>query len=72
MKKVFDNFNNLSALARAYAGHHQVVCAVLDFEGGNGYLSKRKGMSFRIRRLCMPTANGEGAMMVPEPVLDGE
>ena len=72
VKKVFYNSNNLPALARAYAGHHQIVCAVLECEGGNEYLSKRKGMSFRIRRSYMKTTNGEGVMMVSEPVLDGE
>ena len=72
VKKVFFNSDNLPALARAYAGHHQIVCAVLECEGGNEYLSKRKGMSFGIRKSYMTSADGEGVMMVPEPVMDGE
>ena len=34
---VFNNTDNLPAMSRGFAGHHQVVCLVLEHDGYNTY-----------------------------------
>jgi len=56
----------MAALARAYSDHHQIVCAMLESNGGNDYLRERKGLNFGVRKAFMTTEDGEGVMLVPE------
>ena len=48
--KVFEDKDNLPAMSRGFAGHHQVVCSVLEHDSDNTYLKERKGTSFGVRR----------------------
>ena len=41
--KVWHNKSNLPALARPYAGHHQIVCSVLEHEGGGRLFAGEEG-----------------------------
>ena len=72
VKKVWNDKSNLPALAKAYSAHHQIVYAILDSNGGNDYLRKRKGLSFGMRKAFMTTEDGEGVMLVPDPPIDRE
>ena len=67
VKKIWNDKSNLPALARAYSAHHQIVCAMLESNGGNDYLRERKGLSFGVRKAFMTTEDGEGVILVPEP-----
>ena len=37
---------NRVAMARAFAGHHQIVCSIIEHEGDNTYLSEKGGSEF--------------------------
>ena len=39
--KVWRDESTLPAISRGFAGHHQVVCAILEHEGDNNYLIER-------------------------------
>lgn len=53
-KTAWDDPSNRAAMSRAFAGHHQVVCVIVEHEGDNKYLSKKGGLSFGIRvSYCM-------------------
>ena len=41
VKKVWNDKSNLPALARVCSVNHQIVCAMLDSNGGNNYLRER-------------------------------
>ena len=72
VKKVWFDETNLPALARSYAGHHQLVCAVLANKGGNDYLNETKGLSFGIRKTFMTTEDKQGVILVPLPPSEAE
>ena len=72
VKKVWNDKRNLPALARSYAGHHQIVCSMLENEGRNDYLRERKGLLFGVRKAFMTTEDGEEVMLVPEPMVEEE
>jgi len=55
----------VSAFARAFAGHHQIVCAIISQNGDNNYLAERGGMSFGVRRSYMTDHEGKGVIPVP-------
>ena len=38
----------LTAVSRAYAGYHQIYCAILEHKGDNNYLTERKGIIFGV------------------------
>ena len=40
----------LETIARAYAGHHQMVNAIVDCNGGDGFARKTNGLHFGIRK----------------------
>ena len=58
VEEVWNDKNNLPALATAYLVHHQIIYAILDSEGGNGYLRERKSLSFRVRHANITTGVG--------------
>ena len=62
--EVWNNKDNNEAISRAFAGHHQIVSAVLSCKGDNNYLSDRKGLSFGVRKHYFPTEDGEGVVSV--------
>lgn len=62
----------LPAIARAYAGHHQIPCAIIEHGGDNNYLTERQGMHFGVRSRFITTPEGDGVMVVPEPLAKGE
>ena len=70
---VWNDPNNIVAMSRAFAGHSQIVCAILENNGNNNYLSDKKGMSFGIRKMFVPDADGSGIIPVPlAPTTEGE
>ena len=62
--EVWRNKDNREAISRAFAGHHQIVNAVLECKGDNKYLSNSKGLSFGVRKHYFPTEDGEGVVSV--------
>jgi hypothetical protein len=48
----------LSTIARSFAGHHQIVCAILDAEGGNNFLRDNTGLHFGVRKTYVNTEDG--------------
>ena len=57
---VFNDNENLPAMSRGFAGHHQVVCAVLEHDGNNNYLKEKKGTSFGVRRHFIENEEKDG------------
>jgi hypothetical protein len=62
-------------IARSYAGHHQLVCAIVDCKGGDDFVRAKNGLSFGIRKHAVPYYVGEetvpaGVEMVTERVED--
>ena len=57
---VFNDTDNLPAMSRGFAGHHQVVCSVLEHDGDNTYL-KEKSVRFPSMksRGCHPRQDGK-------------
>lgn len=71
--KVWNNDKHRVAMSRAFAGHSQVVCAILAHNGDNTYLRERKGMTFGIRKMFVPDEDGEGVIPIPlAPQTEGE
>ena len=70
--EVFENKVHLPAIARAFTGHNQIVCSILEHDGDNDYLSKRGGMHFGVRRMYMTDEEGEGVIPVPLAMVEGE
>ena len=67
VKKVWNDKSNLPALARACSVNHQIICAMLDSNGGNYYLRERKVLRFGVKKDVMTTEDEKGVMLVPEP-----
>ena len=67
VKRVWNDKNNLFALAMDYLAYHQIVCTMLEFKGGNYYLLKRKGLSLGTRKDFITTEDKEGVISVPDP-----
>ena len=62
-------------IARSYAGHHQLVCAIVDCKGGDDFVRAKNGLSFGIHKHAVPYYVGEetvpaGVEMVTERVED--
>ena len=72
VKKVWNDRRNLPALARSYAGHHQIVCAMLENNGRKNYLRERKELLLGVRKAFMKTEDDEGVMLVPEAMVEVE
>ena len=63
--KVWHDKTNLVAMSRAFAGHSQIVCAILKHEGDNKYLSEKGGLSFGVRKTYVCDQEGEGVLPIP-------
>ena len=48
--RVWNDDSNTVAIARAYAGHHQIVSTILDHNGDNSFLTGRGALHFGIRK----------------------
>ena len=46
----WNNSKNHVAMSRAFAGHHQIVCSIIEHNGDNTYLTEKGGLSFGLRR----------------------
>ena len=57
---VFDDKDNLPAMSRGFARHHQVVCAVLEHSGNNDYLKEKTGISFGVKRHFIENEERDG------------
>ena len=64
VSKVWKNPKNCVAMSRAFAGHHQIVCSILEHEGDNTYLSSKGGLSFGIRKMFVPDQEGYGVIPI--------
>ena len=62
--QVWDDETNREAMARAFAGHHQVVSAIMEDEGDNKYYSGGKGLSFGVRKAFVKDDDGDGVVAV--------
>ena len=73
VQAVWNDERHWIAMARAFAGHHQIVCSILHHEGNNQYLSERGGLSFGIRKSYVADAEGVGIVPVTlAPSAEGE
>lgn len=61
--RVWEDERNLIAMSRAFSGHHQIVCAIMEHKGDNNYLKDGKGMSFGIRRTFVATQDRRGVQV---------
>ena len=64
VRKVWNDERNTVAMSRAFAGHHQIVCAILQNNGDNSYLSRKGGLSFGIRKNFVCDEEGEGVVPI--------
>ena len=64
VKKSWNNMP-LSTIARAYAGHHQVVNAIIHNNGGNEFLHTKGGLHFGVRKYFLPCEDGSGVQCIP-------
>ena len=62
--KVWNNSNHKQAMARAFAANPQIVCAIIEHEGDNDYLSEKGGLSFGIRSTYRANEEGDGIEMI--------
>jgi hypothetical protein len=60
VEQVWEEFP-LETIARAYAGHHQVVNAIAHDEGGDDFVRVKKALHFGIRKHCVPYYDNEEA-----------
>ena len=58
--KVWNDKTNLVAMSRAFAGHSQIVCAIIEHKGDNKYLSEKGGLSFGVRKTYICDEDGDG------------
>ena len=71
--KVRNDETNLTAIARSFAGHCQIVCAAIHHKGDNIYLKEKGGLSFGIRRTFVRNEKGDGIIPVTlAPEHEGE
>ena len=63
--KVWNHGGHEVAMSRAFAGHFQVVCAILENNGDNNFLSDKQGLSFGIRKMFVADQDGKGVIPVP-------
>ena len=68
--KVWSDHQNTVAMARAFAGHSQIVSTILHNNGDNDYLSDRGGMSFGIRRTFVVVPITLAPRCIGETMLD--
>lgn len=69
---VWTDKTHLPAILRAFVGHSQIVCAILEHKGNSNYLLERGGLLFVIRRMYMTNEEGEGVIPVPLAMVEGE
>ena len=62
--KVWNDKTNLVAMSRAFAGHSQIVCAIIEHKGDNKYLSEKGGLSFGVRKTYICDEDGEGVIPI--------
>ena len=62
--KVWNNDIHKQAMARAFAAHPQIVCAIIEHNGDNNYLSEKGGLSFGIRSTYKCNEEGDGVEMI--------
>ena len=71
--KVWSDESNLTAIARSFAGHWQIVLAAMHHKGDNIYLKEKGGLSFGIRRTFIRNEKGDGIIPVTlAPEHEGE
>ena len=62
--KVWNNSKNTQAIARAFAGHHQIVETIRQNKGDNKFLTEKQGLTFGVRRTFIRNAEGDGVVLV--------
>ena len=72
VNNVFWDNKFLPSVSRAYSGQHQISCTIFEHKSDNNYLTERKGISFGVRIIFVTTPEGDGVVMVPEPLYGGE
>ena len=61
---VWHDKRNELAMARAFAGHHQIVSSIMNYKGDNNYLFEKGGLSFGIRKTFIGNEEGNGVIPV--------
>ena len=62
--KVWNDKSNTQALARAFAGHHQIVETIRQHKGDNKFLTEKGGLSFGVRRTYIRNEERTGVIPV--------
>ena len=65
VQRGWNNKKNYVAMARAFAGHHQIVCAILEHKGSNDFLTAKNGLTFGICNNYVADDELEGVVPVP-------
>lgn len=63
--QMFNDTNNLPAVACAFTGQHQVICAALENDNDNNYLNEHGGMRFGIEQTFIPAEDSKIMAVVP-------
>lgn len=77
IKLAWNNKLPEETIARSYAGHHQIVNAIVERNGGDHFVRGKNGLTFGIRKHCVPYYLGEattpaGVEMITERVHNGK
>ena len=59
--KVWSDHQNTVVMVRTFAGHLQIISAILRYNGDNNYLSDRGGMGFGIRHTFVRDEGGRSS-----------
>ena len=62
--QVWNDKTNREAMARSFAGHHQVVSTIMEEKGNNEYFSKKGGLSFGVRKAFVCDRDGDGVVPI--------
>ena len=72
VQKVFWENNFIPSISRAYAGHIHISFNILHYGGDIKNLRERQGTSFGIWKQFMTTPKGDGMVMAPDTMVEGE
>ena len=64
VNKVWHDERNKLAMARAFAGHHQIVTSIMKHKGDNNYLSEKGGLSFGMWKVFIRNEEGGGVQLI--------
>ena len=61
--RVWNDERIILPISRGFAGHHQLVSAILENEGDNKYLTQKGGISYGVRKCYVADETGKGVKL---------